>query len=106
MSKDRKDFEELEEEFEISPEELEEMLESVEKFQDDFLKCLAGTDKYDVLPTITESGRPLTKEQYKLAKTECSRLGIRLLYIIDLGNSTLIINPRNLKMGIINEEIH
>lgn len=107
MSKDRrKDMEELAEEFEISPEEFEEMMESVEQFQEDFLRHLAGTDRYDVLPTTTESGVPLTKEQYKLAKTECSRLGIRLLYVVDMGKDTLIINPHNMKIGIINEEVH
>lgn len=106
MSKNRKDFDELEDDFDMTPEEFEEMLESVEEFQDNFLKLLAGTDSFDVLPTITESGAPLTKEQYKLAKTECSRLGIRLLYIIEIGKDTLIINPKTLRMGIINEEVH
>lgn len=107
MSKDRsKDLEELAEEFEISPEEFEEMMESVEEFQENFLRHLAGTDRYDVLPTVTESGMPLTKEQYKLAKQECSRLGIRLLYVVDLGKDTLVINAHDMKIGLINEEVH
>ena len=105
MAKD-KDCDELDVEVELSSEEFEEMMESVEQFQEDFLKHLAGTDNYDVLPTVTSSGTPLTKEQYKLAKQECSRLGIRLLYIVDIGKDTLIISPHNMKIGLISDEVH
>ena len=51
MSKEL-DIDALAEEFEMSPEEMQEILDAVDEFEVDFLSSVAGTDKYELLPTL------------------------------------------------------
>jgi hypothetical protein len=96
----------FDEEMELTEEEIEQLAEDIEEFQEHFLISLAGTHKFEIIPSTDESGSPLDKKHYSLLKRECSRLGLKILYRIDVGNKTLIVNPENLKIGILNEEIH
>ena len=98
--------ESCEDNLELTEEEMDKLVEDIEGFQDSFLKILAGTHKYEIIPSTDEAGRPLDKKHYSLLRSECSRLGLKILYKIDVGNKTVIINPRTLKIGIICEEIH
>ena len=91
---------------ELTEEQYEQLAEDIEEFQDEFLKLLAGTHKYEIIPSTDESGRPLDKKHYELLKAECRRLGLKILYRIDLGNQTVLVNAKTLKIGIINDEIH
>ena len=92
---------------ELSEEQFGKMVEDVENFHDQFFRTLAGTDKYEIVPTMTDHGRPLTKEQYSLVKKECSRLGLSVIYKMDLPNGTSVYTSiENNKVGYIHEEVH
>lgn len=108
MSKYDEDEFEFDEEldYEMSPEDIEEALEAIENFQEKYFQLLAGGPNYELVPTVDNMGKPLTKEHYGLVKRECQRLGAKILYVIDQGKDTLIINPVNLKMGFLNDEVH
>jgi hypothetical protein len=92
---------------ELSQEQYEEVMQSLEQFNNSFIQELIGTDKYEIVPTVTDSGKPLTKEQYTLIKNECSRLGVAVVYKIDMPNgTTLLWNNRTKKIGCIDEGMH
>ncbi len=95
-----------EKEVELSQEEFDQYLNDLNEFEEKFLKRLAGNSDFEIIPTITDNGKALTKEQMTLIKTECNRLGLRILYRIDAKGGTLIINPNNMKIGYITEGIH
>ena len=83
------------------------MVKDVDKFNDQFFVYLAGTDKYEIIDTLSDQGRPLTKEQYSLLKNECSRLGLAVIYKMDLPDgSTVYTSIENNKVGYIHEGIH
>jgi hypothetical protein len=92
---------------ELSEEQFGKMVEDVEKFHDQFFRALAGTDRYEIVPTITDHGQPLTKEQYSLVKNECSRLGLSVIYKMDLPDgSSVYTSIENNKVGYIHEGVH
>lgn len=93
-------------ELELTEEDFEQLAEDIEEFQEEFLNRLAGTHKFEIIPSTDESGKPLDKKHYSLLKRECSRLGLKVLYRIDIGNKCIIVDPKTLKIGIISEEIH
>lgn len=97
---------ENDEQYEMTPEEIQETLDLIEDFNGVFFEKVAKSTNYQLIPTEDENGTPLSKEQFKLIKRECVRLGTKMLYIIPQGKDTLIINPNNLRMGILNDEVH
>lgn len=105
MSKEL-DIDALAEEFEMSPEEMQEVLDAVDEFEVDFLSSVAGTDKYELLPTTDKYGKPLSKKQFDLIRRECSRLGMTPLYILEMNGYHVVVNAKTLKMGIVSEEVH
>ena len=107
MSKEKEfELDELADEFEMTPEEMQEVLDAVDEFQEDFLCYLAGSDKYELISTVDKYGNPLTEKQFNLVKRESSRLGVTCLFMIQQGANTLIVNPKTLKMSIVNDELH
>lgn len=100
VRKGRKPKELTEEQFEI-------LIRDVDSFNEQFFIYLAGTDKYEVVPTVTDQGQPMTKEQYTLVKNECSRLGLSVIYKMDLPDgSTVYTSIENNKVGCIQDGIH
>lgn len=92
---------------ELTENQYSKLLEDLDNFNNKFISEIAGTDKYEIIPTVMEDGSRLTKEQYALARTECSRLGLKVIYQISLRNGdTIFINPENLKVGYIREGAH
>lgn len=92
---------------ELSEEQFAKLVKDVDDFNDQFFVALAGTDKYEIIPTETEHGRPLTKEQYSLLKHECSRLGLSVIYRMDLPNGTTVYTCiENNRVGYIHEGMH
>jgi hypothetical protein len=91
---------------EMTEEQYNKLMNDLEHFENLFFTSLAESEKFEILPTTTESGKPITKEQIALLKRECDRLGYKALYRIDMINGTLYINPKNMKIGYITEELH
>lgn len=82
------------------------LLEDLENFDNGFYKALAKADNFELVPTEID-GSPLTREQYALIKTECSRLGFKMIYQITHKNgSYILINPETLQVGYISENVH
>jgi hypothetical protein len=100
------DLEELAEEFEMTPEEIQEILDAVDDFEEYTLSSIAGTERYELIPTTDNYGNPLTKKQFDLARRECSRLGATPLYVLEMKGYSVVVNAKTLKMGIISEEVH
>ena len=92
---------------ELSEEQFGKLVVAVEEFDEQFFIALAGTDKYEIISTLTDQGQPLTKEQYSLVKHECSRLGLTIIYKMDLPDgSTVYTSVENNKVGYIHEGMH
>jgi hypothetical protein len=91
----------------LSEEQFEKLVMQVEEFNEQFFIALAGTDKYEIVPTLSDQGQPLTKEQYSLLKNECSRLGLSIIYKMELPDgSTVYTSIENNKVGYIHEGMH
>ena len=91
----------------LSEEQFEKLVMQVEEFNEQFFIALAGTDKYEIVPTLSDQGQPLTKEQYSLLKNECSRLGLKILYQIQNTDGTIMyINSENGKIGYMHDGMH
>lgn len=91
----------------LSDEEYGQLLQDIEDFESKFYVSLIGTDRYEVIPTTLEDGDSLNKEQYALIKAECAKLGLKVIYQIEMRDGTTIyINPENLKVGYIHDGIH
>lgn len=92
---------------ELSEEEYVKLAEDISNFDASFYSTLAGSDRYEVIPTVLEDGSSLNREQYALIKAECVRLGLKIIYQIELADGTIVhINPENLKVGYSNDAIH
>jgi hypothetical protein len=92
---------------ELSEEQFQELVQAVELFDEKFFIALAGTDEYEIIPTMTDQGQPLTKEQYSLLKNECSRLGLAIIYKMEHPDgSTVYTSVENKKVGYIQEGLH
>lgn len=92
---------------ELTEAQYEKLLLDLEDFEEKFYSKLAGSEKYEIIPTVTEEGRLLSKEQLDLLIKECHRLGFRYLYKVDLPNGTiLLINPKTMKIGYISDGVH
>jgi len=91
----------------LTEEEFGELVEAVDQFDEQFFIALAGTREYEIIPTITDQGQPMTKEQYSLLKNECSRLGLSIIYKMELPDgSTIYTSIENKKVGYIHEGMH
>ena len=91
----------------LTGEEYSDFIADVEDFEHKFLNKLAGTDKYEIITAIDENGKPYSKEQLQSVKQECLRLGIGLLYKIDLNsNDYILLNPDSMKIGYISDTTH
>lgn len=83
------------------------LLEDLESFNQKFFILLAGSDKFEIVPTTLEDGRSLNKEQYSLINHECSRLGLKVIYQIDNKNGTTVfISSDSKKVGYMHEGMH
>lgn len=92
---------------ELTEEQYDKLIMDLEIFEENFYKALASTERYEIIPTSTEEGKVLSKEQLSLLTEECKRLGLKILYKVDLNSNTvLLINPKTLKTGYITEGIH
>ena len=92
---------------ELSEAEYDKLIMDLEEFENGFYSKLAKSDEYEIIPTMTEQGRFLSKEQLALITKECGRLGRKYLYKVDMTNgSTLLINPKTLKTAHITEGVH
>ena len=92
---------------ELTDPEYSKLIEDIDNFETNFYANLTGTDKYEIIPTVLDDGSHLNREQYALIKAECTRLGLKIIYQIQLRDGTTIfINPENMKIGYIHEGVH
>lgn len=92
---------------ELSEEEFTRLVSDLEEFEGKIYFALAETDKFEVIPTIDPSGRPIPKEQLDLLLRECKRLGYTPIYRIELNPETFILyNPKTKKIGYVKEGMH
>ena len=82
---------------------LQELITDLDQFENAVYLALTGTDRFDIIPTTDPSGRLLSKEQLSLIKQECLRLGVKVIYRVELENSILLVNPENMKIGYLTE---
>ena len=106
MSDKSKDVKELEQEVvppkELSEEEYAKLMEDLDDFENKFLECLAGTHKFEIVPTSTEDGAVLNPKHYTLIKQECRKHGLKIIYSIEVGpKQTTLWCPETMKIGII-----
>lgn len=91
-------------EIELSQEELEETIEKIEEFDDYSFTALAGTDKYEIIPTMLEDGTIVGRKEMNVLKREIERLGYSILYRVDNPNGeTLLINPKSNRVMVLKE---
>ncbi len=106
MSQKVKDVKEIEQEVlpqkELSEEEYAKLMEDLDGFEEKFLEALAGTPKFEVVPTSTENGSVLKDEHYNLIKRECARHGLKIIYSIEVSpRQQTLWCPETMKIGII-----
>jgi len=94
-------------EVELTEEEYEKLVNDLDKFEETFLSKLAESDKFEIVSTYNPEGKFYSKEQLTLIKKELLRLGVKILYRIDLNSSVYILfNPQTMKIGYVTEGIH
>jgi hypothetical protein len=92
---------------ELSDDQFQQLITAVEQFDEQFFIALAGTRKYEIVPTFTDHGQPLTEEQYSLIRHECSRLGSSIIYKTELPDGVIVYTSvENKKVGYIHEGMH
>jgi len=88
----------------ISQEELDELMEDLAAFDEKSFVGLAGTDQYEIIPTVTEEGKVLTKDQLKILTKECKKLGLTIIYRIDKEDGeTILYVPSNGRTMVLKE---
>ena len=90
---------------ELTQDEFETLLKDLEKFENKFFIALAGTDRFEIVAT-SEGEDTLSKEQYTLIKSECSRLGLKIIYKIYTSGPTIYINSEDGKIGYTHDGVH
>lgn len=94
-------------EIELSEEQYDKLMNDLAEFEESFLRILADTDKFEIISAVNENGQLYSKEQLTLIRKECLRLGLTVLYKIDLSSSVYILfNPKTMKIGYVTEGIH
>lgn len=95
------------ESLEMSEEDYDKLLTDLENFENKFYSTLAESDNYEIVPTSTDEGNYLSREQLTLLTRECHRLGLKYLYKVDISSTvTIFINPQTMKIGYISEGLH
>ena len=88
----------------LSEEQYYKMIEDVENFSHSYLSYLAGTAKYEVVPTEIDVDQYLHDQQYNMIKKECAKIGAKVLYTYNISkDTTVILNPTNLKILVIHQ---
>lgn len=92
---------------ELTQDQFNDLMKKLEQFDNRFYIALAGTERVEIIPTMSEDGDFLSKEQYALVTKECSRLGLKILYKVELSNSDIVlINAETMKIGYIRDGVH
>lgn len=89
----------------LTQEEFESLLKDLEKFENQFYIALAGTDRFEIVPT-SDGEYSLDKEQYSLIRSECLRLGLKIIYKIDVKDRIMYVNAENGKIGYTHDGVH
>jgi len=85
---------ELQDDLELSLEEYEELMDKLEEFDDKSFMLLAGSHRYEIIPTITEEGKIITNKELNMLIKECKDQNFTILYRIDKEDGeTLLIGP-------------
>ena len=92
---------------ELTQEQFDQLMIDLQEFEAKVYIAVAGTDKYEVIPTTDPSGRPIPKEQLDLLLRECKRLGYKPIYRIEINPETFVLfDPQTKKIGYIKEGMH
>ena len=89
----------------LTQEEFDGLMEDLEKFENKFFIALSGTDRFEIVPT-SEGDRSLNKEQYMLIRSECLRLGLKIIYKIQGQDTIIYVNAENGKIGYTHDGVH
>lgn len=90
----------------LSQEEFDRLMVELAEFDENSFVALAGTDQYEIIPTITEEGKVLNSEELKMLQRECTRLGLTILYRIDKKDGeTLLVNSKSGKTMVLKEGV-
>ena len=90
----------------LSQEDFERLMVELAEFDENSFVALAGSDQYEIIPTVTEEGKVLNKDQLKMLKLECDRLGLTVLYRIDKEDGeTLLVNSWSGKIMVLKEGV-
>lgn len=91
----------------LSAAEYDKLLSDLEQFEQKFYTILALTDKYEIVPTTLDDGTLVSREHLAMLVKECTRLGYKILYKIDVNNEQIILfNPDSMKIGYITDGVH
>jgi hypothetical protein len=97
MSKKTKDIS-------LSQEEFEKLMVELSEFDEQSFVALAGTDQYEIVPTVTEDGKVLNSQELSVIKLECEKLGLTLLYRIDKKDGeTILVNSESGKTMVLKD---
>lgn len=101
---DQENVDELANKLGLTTEQYLKLIDDVENFNNSYLSYLAGTAKYEIVPTQLDDEHYLEEKHYKLVKKECAKVGAKILYSYSVGaKQTIVINPSNLKTIVIQE---
>lgn len=89
----------------LSQEEFDNLLKDLEKFENKFFVALSGTDRFEIVPT-SDGEQSLNKEQYNLIKSECLKLGLKIIYKIEASDKIIYVNAENGKIGYTHDGVH
>jgi len=84
-------FKKKKHDIELSQEEFSKFLEELEEFDTKSLIYLAGTDRFEIIPTIDDDGQVLSKDSLNSIKREVDKLGLTIMYRIDKDNGETIV---------------
>lgn len=89
----------------LTQEEFDGLMQDLEKFENKFFIALSGTDRFEIVPT-SSGEQSLNKEQYILIKSECLRLGLKIIYKVQGSSNTIYVNAENGKIGYTHDGVH
>ena len=89
----------------LTQEEFDGFMEDLEKFEDKFFMALAGTDRFEIVPT-SDGKQFLNREQYAIIKSECLRLGLKVIYKVQGSDNIIYVNAENGKIGYTHDGVH
>lgn len=90
----------------FSEKEYEDFLKKSEKFDEKCFISLAKTDKYEIVSSVDDEGNYLSNLQTELLISEANKLGICLIYRIDMEDQSLLINSKDLQIMLISNGVH